>query len=81
MVPIFKVTEQNCNALIIHFTEKREVVEKKIVSLIANGEDITFTELEYNQYCNIIENLCFFRTTHNCLIEGDPGFEYIQKLV
>ena len=68
------VNERNCNARLSALYKTREAVSNRIAKLCAQGCDITALEAEYAEIVDCINELCEFRKTHDCLIEGDPGF-------
>lgn len=65
----------NCNCRLTNLYNVRDNISKRIDTLLCQGYDTTMAEEEYNEVCNIIEELCSFRRRNpGCLCEGDPGY-------
>lgn len=70
------LTERNCNAKI----EKLQILQNDISRRyrIRYNNGITSVEdldEEYGRTCDVMRELCSFRSSHNCLLRGDPGFQ------
>ena len=70
----FEVNENNCNAVKDYLMSKEEDISNKISNIIISGKDSSKAEVEYQKYCDVMDEVLEFRRTHNCAIKGDPNY-------
>ena len=70
------ITTSNCNWLINQVSREQDLINKRISRALDSGRLDLVSEMEekYNELCDKMDELTFFRRNHDCLIEGDPGF-------
>lgn len=68
------ITEENCNGRLTHLYKLRDKISQDISDKTGMGADTSIEEKSYNDIVDIIDELCAFRRSHKCLIEGDPGY-------
>lgn len=75
-IVVYKITEKNCNGVLSRLYQRRDTISKRIDRMMSI--DLPFQELEqeYNKIVDDIEEICEWRKTHNCLLEGDKGFSF-----
>ena len=66
---------RNCNYRIDKCTILQEYVSKKITIRYNNGiTEVSDLEEEYNDLCDIMDQLCAYRRTHDCNVKGDREY-------
>lgn len=81
---LIDLSERNCNGRIDIARKEQDRISRMIDDAMFNcGDSLRNESHQYhdlvNLYHNIqdtIEKLCIFRRSHDCLIEGDPGYQY-----
>lgn len=81
MVNMNKVNEKNTNWIL----SMLYVLRDRVSILISSYESIqgancqlAHWSFKYNEIINDIEEVCIYRRYHECLLEGDDGFEEIK---
>ena len=76
VIEVYNVTEKNCNGVLSRLYQRRDTISKRIDRMMSI--DLPFQELEqeYNKLVDDIEEICKWRETHDCLLEGDKGFSF-----
>ena len=70
------ITESNCNYWLSNLYRTRDHISKRISAAVVREDHEYEAELEqeYQFTCDEIERFLEFRRTHECLLEGDPGY-------
>lgn len=70
------LNEKNCNARLTHLYNTRDKTSNDVDSAILDGDldKMNSYEKKYFDICAVIDELIKFRYTHDCLLEGDPGY-------
>lgn len=71
-VAFLKVSANNANYHLENLYERRDRISSRISSATVSELD-TYMK-EYQTICDIIEKICRFRSHHDCLLKGDPGY-------
>ena len=55
----------------------RDDVSENLDSAIERADTIreNYLSIQYEEICKAIDSLCVYRNNHDCLLEGDPGYE------
>lgn len=71
------VNERNCNGRLSRLYKMRDVVSENLDSAIERADTIreNYLSIQYEEICKAIDSLCVYRNNHDCLLEGDPGYE------
>lgn len=69
---MIQITTSNCNYHLSRLYRERDQISSNIDRLV--GRDTSKLEEEYDQICNLIDSFLQFRRSHDCLLEGDPGY-------
>ena len=69
----YNINEDNCNPTLTHLYSERDKCSARIDKLICMGYDPAKAEAEYDFYCEVISELCNWRRSHDCKLEGDTG--------
>ena len=72
----YNICEENCNGILTRLYKKRDNISERISRAIVNNIASEALEEMYNNLVNDIEEICIWRTHHDCLIEGDAGFRF-----
>ncbi len=75
-IDIYEVNENNCNAVLNYLYKERDKISTSIDKLISMGYSTFAVEEEYSKICDIIDDVCKYRSLHNCTLEGDNNFSY-----
>ena len=69
------INEANCNPTLTQLYIKRDNIGNNISKAEAYDLDATRLYNDYNEIVDCIEEICRWRSTHNCALEGDDWAE------
>ena len=71
------VNEKNCNGRLSRLYKMRDDTSISIDNAIERANTIqeNYFSKQYDEICKAINKLCEYRNSHDCLLEGDPGYE------
>lgn len=74
----YNINESNCNGVLSRLYSERDRISRTIDKVIvySGGTYPEDLDKEYQDICDEISEICNYRSTHDCLLEGDPGFSY-----
>ena len=73
-IGIYEISERNANFVLTNLYKERDYIGHRMDKFIT--DPVRYHELEehYDEIVNTISEVCNFRRTHNCLLEGDKDY-------
>ena len=69
------INEANCNATLTKLYAMRDEIGHLIDQYIVKGYSTEELEHLYDERVDLIEEICDWRRSHNCAIEGDTWYQ------
>ena len=70
-----KINEANCNPTLTQLYIKRDMIGKQISNAEMADLDCSRLYNSYNEIVDCIDEICRWRRTHDCALEGDDWAE------